>query len=72
MIFEWYISMNTIANKLVKSIKEMPDKFSLDDLLDRIVFLQKVEIGLEQSKLHINFKSKEKLNGFLFNRQIRL
>jgi hypothetical protein len=27
----------------------MPDKFSLDDLLDRIVLLQ-IEIGLEQSE----------------------
>lgn len=28
----------------------MPDKFSLDDLLDRIVLLRKIEIGIEQSK----------------------
>jgi len=43
--------MNMIAkDKLVKSLTDMPDKFSLDELLDRIIFLQKIEIGLEQSK----------------------
>ena len=61
--------MNMIAkNKLVKSIKEMPEKFSLDDLLDRIVFLQKVEIGLEQSKTgktNSTTKAKEKLSKWL-------
>lgn len=61
--------MNMIAkNKLVKSIKEMPDKFSLDDLLDRIVFMQKIEVGLEQSKSGNTIstaKVKEKLSRYL-------
>jgi len=35
--------------KLIKTIQDLPDKFTLDDLLDRIVLLQKIEIGLEQS-----------------------
>lgn len=35
--------------KLLQSIKDLPENFSLDELLDRIVFLQKVETGLEQS-----------------------
>jgi len=61
--------MNMInKEKLVKSIKDMPDKFSLDDLLDKIVFLQKIEIGLEQSKsgkTHSTAKAKEKLSKYL-------
>jgi hypothetical protein len=61
--------MNMIVkDKLVKSIKEMPDKFSLDELLDRIVFLQKVEIGLVQSKtgkINSTAKAKEKLSKWL-------
>jgi hypothetical protein len=55
-------------NKLVKSIKDMPNEFSLDELLDRIVFLQKIEIGLEQSKsdtTHSTVKAKEKLSRWL-------
>jgi len=57
-----------IKEKLLKSIKEMPEKFSLDDLLDRIVFLQKIEIGLDQSKTgktHSTAKAKEKLSKWL-------
>ncbi|MCC6253527.1 MAG: hypothetical protein IT276_01295 [Ignavibacteriaceae bacterium] len=55
-------------DKLVKSIKDMPDKFSLDELLDRIVFLQKIDIGLEQSrngKTISTAKAKEKLSKWL-------
>ncbi len=61
--------MNMIVKeKLVKSIKEMPAKFSLDDLLDRIVFLQKIEMGLDQSKTgktHSTAKAKEVLRKYL-------
>ena len=35
---------------LLRSIENLPDKFSMDDLLDRIVLLQKIDIGLEQSE----------------------
>lgn len=61
--------MKMIAkNKLVRAIKEMPDKFSLDDLLDGIVFMQKIEVGLEQSKSGKTIstaKAKEKLSRYL-------
>jgi len=29
---------------------QLPDTFSLEELLDRIILLSKIEIGLEQSK----------------------
>jgi hypothetical protein len=35
--------------KLMQSIKDLPDSFSIDELLDRVIFLQKVETGLAQS-----------------------
>ena len=35
--------------KVIQSIQELPDTFSLDDVIDRILLLQKVETGLEQS-----------------------
>ena len=53
---------------LLKSIKDLPDKFSFDDLLDRIVLLQKIEIGLEQSnagQTKSTAKAKEKLKKWL-------
>lgn len=34
----------------MKTVKEMPESFSVDDLLDRMIFLQKIENGLQQSK----------------------
>ncbi len=28
----------------------MPDKFSIDDLMDKLILLQKIQVGLEQSE----------------------
>jgi predicted transcriptional regulator len=35
--------------KIIEAIKDMPNTFSVDELLDRIMMVQKVEIGLEQA-----------------------
>jgi len=35
---------------VLKYIKEMPDHFSIEDLMDKLLFLHKIEMGLEQSK----------------------
>jgi len=35
--------------KVLASIKELPDTFTADELIDRIIFLQKLETGLHQS-----------------------
>ena len=35
--------------KLLKSLEGMPDKINIDDLLDKVLFIQKVEEGLLQS-----------------------
>ncbi len=42
-----------------KYIDNLPDKFSIDELLDKILFLQKVEMGLEQSKNNEGMSQKE-------------
>jgi hypothetical protein len=36
--------------KLLKTVQELPENFSIDDFLDKIMLLQKIEIGLEQSR----------------------
>jgi len=36
--------------QLLKYISELPDQFSIDELMDKILFLHKIETGLEQSK----------------------
>lgn len=35
---------------LIRYINELPDEFSIDELLNKILLINKVEIGLEQSK----------------------
>ncbi len=55
-------------NKVLQTINDLPDKFSLDELLDRIILLQKIEIGLVQSqsgKVKSTEKAKEKLKKWL-------
>lgn len=36
-------------DKLIQTIKDLPDNFSVDELFERIILLQKVEIASEQS-----------------------
>ena len=54
--------------QLLNTIKELPDKFSADEVIDRIILLQKIEIGLEQSasdKVNSTTSAKKKLKKWL-------
>jgi len=35
--------------KLSKTINNLPDKFTIDELIDKLIFMEKVEQGLQQS-----------------------
>lgn len=35
--------------QLLETIKDMPEKFSVDELFERIVFSHKLEVGIQQS-----------------------
>jgi predicted transcriptional regulator len=35
--------------KVIKSIQDLPDSFTIDELIDRLIFIEKVEQGLQQS-----------------------
>jgi hypothetical protein len=35
--------------KVLKTIAELPDSFSLDELIDRLIFIEKVQKGLDDS-----------------------
>lgn len=37
--------------KVNRSVKNLPDTFSIDELIDQLIFVEKVEEGLEQSEL---------------------
>lgn len=36
--------------KVIETIRQLPTKFSVEELSDRIFLLEKIEIGLQQSK----------------------
>jgi hypothetical protein len=36
--------------ELMNTLKDMPARFSIDELMDKLMLLQKVETGLEQSR----------------------
>ena len=36
--------------KLLETIKQLPDEFSVDEIIDRVLLLDKIEIGLKQSE----------------------
>ena len=35
---------------VIAQIKQMPEHFSIDDLLEKLLFLYKLEVALDQSK----------------------
>ncbi|MBP8822990.1 MAG: hypothetical protein KBH07_05065 [Flavobacteriales bacterium] len=37
-------------SSVLKTLKELPDRFDVDDLIERIVLLQKVEEGIADAK----------------------
>lgn len=36
--------------KLISAINRLPEQFSIDDVLDELILIQKIENGLAQSK----------------------
>ena len=55
-------------SKVIKSLKSLPETFSVDEVIDRIILLQKIELGLEQSsanKVSSSSEAKKKLKKWL-------
>ncbi len=44
---------------LLKSMENMPDQFTVDELLDRVILLEKIETGLKQSEEGKTFSTDE-------------
>jgi hypothetical protein len=54
--------------KILQTLKDLPDTFSIDELFDRIVLLNKIEMGLEQSEsgqVNTTDQAKDKLKKWL-------
>lgn len=45
-------------DKAIETVKEFPQEFELEDLIERLVFLEKVEKGLEQVNTERSFRMK--------------
>ena len=39
-----------IKSRVLESINDLPEKFSMDELFEKMYVIEKIEIGLEQSK----------------------
>jgi hypothetical protein len=35
--------------KVLKTVSELPDSFSLDELIDKLIFIEKIQKGMEDS-----------------------
>lgn len=35
---------------VIQGLEQLPDKFSVDELLERLLLIEKIETGLQQSK----------------------
>ena len=45
--------------QLIESLDRLPEKFTLDELMDRIVLIDKIERGNKQSKRNETFTEEE-------------
>lgn len=54
--------------QFLKSMQDLPNSFSVEEIIDRILLLQKIEIGIEESKsgkVNSDSESKIKLKKWL-------
>ena len=54
--------------QVIDAVKQMPENFSIDQLFDKLNFINKVEIGLSQSangQINTKEQAKEKLSKWL-------
>ena len=54
--------------KVIQSIQDLPNEFSLDEIVEKLILLEKIEIGLQQvkeGKVVSNQVAKQKLKKWL-------
>jgi hypothetical protein len=53
---------------VIKTVSKLPDNFSLDELVDELIFIEKVQKGLNESltdKVYSKEEAKKKLSKWL-------
>lgn len=54
--------------QVIKTINELPNSFSVEEVIDKILLLQKIDIGMEQSakeEVYTTTEAKHKLKKWL-------
>lgn len=54
--------------KVLGTVNQLPDKFTIDELLDRLIFMNKVEQGLQdikEGKVYSNEEARQRLSKWL-------
>lgn len=57
-----------VKEKVLETIQSLPEKFSLDEVIERLIVLHKIEIGLtqvEEGKTYSNEEAREKMKKWL-------
>lgn len=57
-----------VKEKVLEAVRSLPDEFSIDDLVERLIVLYKIETGLQQvaeGKTLSTKEAKEKLQKWL-------
>jgi hypothetical protein len=69
VIFVIAVSKDMLTkDKVIKTIAELPDHFSLDELIDKLIFIEKVQKGLDESlaeKVYSKEEAAKKLSKWL-------
>ncbi|MCX6233114.1 MAG: hypothetical protein NT175_00095 [Bacteroidetes bacterium] len=53
---------------VIKTVSKLPDNFTLDELIDELIFIEKVQKGLEESladKVYSKEEAKKRLSKWL-------
>ncbi|MBN2536536.1 MAG: hypothetical protein JXB88_26880 [Spirochaetales bacterium] len=60
--------MKTVKQTAIEAINNLPDEASLDDIMERLYFIQKIEAGLkdiEEGRVHSHEEVKKRLARWL-------
>ncbi len=44
------MSQATMKSKIVRAVEELPEDATIEDAIERLVFLHKIEVGLKQAE----------------------
>ena len=55
-------------SQVLETIQDLPDEFSIEDLIERFIVLQKIDVGIQQAddnKIYTEERAKKKLEKWL-------